>query len=92
MPMTQFFSKVYQLVFGTDSLLRQAHAQFFIAVCLFPLLFLPTRILIQITFLLSVWAIVISAQTFIAAAKANKKAETIEADKVETDKLEVNND
>ena len=88
--MTRFFKHIYELLFGTDSLLKQAHGQFFLALCLFPLIFLPTRLLIQLTYILSVWAIIVSSQTFIAAAKANKKAETIEADTIETDELKVN--
>jgi len=81
--------RLKEFFFGTNSLLKQAYGQFFLACCLFPLFFLPTRILIQITFFLSIWAIIISAQTFISAAEGRKKAEEIHADKIETDELEV---
>ena len=63
--------------FGVESLRKQAYAQFVLAVCMFPCFFLPTRILIQLTFFLSVWAIIISAQTFISAAEGRKKAHDI---------------
>ena len=75
-------------VFGAESLRKQAYIQFVLACCLFPLIFLPNRILLQLTFFLSVWAIIISAQTFISAAEGRKKAEEIEAKKVEADVVE----
>lgn len=59
-------------------MVRQAYVQFILALCLFPLFVLPTRILIQITYFLSVWAIVVTSQAFISAAEARKDTEEIE--------------
>lgn len=72
-----------QLVFGEDSLLRQAYVQFWISIVLVALIFLPNFILIKMTFFLSCWAITISAQSFIAGAQGNKKLATVGSTVVE---------
>jgi hypothetical protein len=65
-------------IFGENSLLRQAYFQFWISIVLLSLIFLPNWILIKATFILSCWAITISAQSFIAGAQANKKLVTMD--------------
>ena len=81
--------RIWYAIFGEQSMLRQAYAQFFLAIALFALFFLPNRILLQLTFILSVWAILITAQGFISAASSNRKLMDI-VDKLEdiVDRLE----
>jgi hypothetical protein len=68
-----------EFLFSTNSLRRQAYVQFFAAIVGLPTsFFLPQHIQIMIIAAISWWAIIISAQTFIAASEANKKAENIQ--------------
>jgi hypothetical protein len=69
--------RLWNFAFGEKSMVRQAYGQFFLALVLFALIFLPSRVLLQLTFALSVWAIIITAQSFISAAGGNKKLVTI---------------
>jgi hypothetical protein len=67
-------TRLHEWLFGDASLLRQAYAWFFASVIgVGTSLFLSTRVLIICTNVLSWLAITISAQTFIAAAKANRR-------------------
>lgn len=63
-----------RLLFGEESLLRQAYTWFAISLLGFGTsFFLPTRALIICTNAISWLALTVSAQDFIASAKANKK-------------------
>ena len=68
------WNKLWNLLFGDNSLLRQAYVQFFLALIGgIVTANLPQRIQITIITIISWWAISITAQGFISAASSNKK-------------------
>lgn len=76
--------RLHDLMFTTERLRKQAYIQFYAACIGLPTsFFLPQRIQIVVIAVISWWAIIISAQTFIAAAEANVKAKKIEEETVD---------